>query len=320
MPAHVERHAARGWRDRFPVWTEMIDQGQSMDIPRQMATGDPYPLRGLVGFGLNYRMFPDSEGWLDAVEKLDFVRGRRPLPHRQRQVRRHRPSRLRLGRAERGALLSAEVRHLHHSRSSSRWVNRAPTSTSSSVWPRSWGCGLPGAETAAGDRLGGFLPNGAPDFGAAFEAALDWILEPSGMQDRRAEEAPGRHAGAEPLPGRPSRSTRRTGFPTPSGKMEFSSSILEKHSDHPGIDGLPIYNEPKLSPVSTPERGRRLPARPRHRGPAAHVHPLPHLPAPLDPQPAAATRPWTSIPADAAASASPRATRSSCRPRPAPSG
>ena len=59
--------------ERFPVWTEMIDQAQAMDFPRQVDTGDPYPLRGLVGFGLNYRMFPDSNGWLAALDKLDFV-------------------------------------------------------------------------------------------------------------------------------------------------------------------------------------------------------------------------------------------------------
>ncbi len=27
--------------DRFPVWTEMIDQGQAMDIPRQITTRRP---------------------------------------------------------------------------------------------------------------------------------------------------------------------------------------------------------------------------------------------------------------------------------------
>ena len=52
-------------------------------------------------------------GWLAALEKLDFIVRRRPLPHRQRQVRRHRPARLQLGGAERAALLPAEVRHLH---------------------------------------------------------------------------------------------------------------------------------------------------------------------------------------------------------------
>jgi anaerobic selenocysteine-containing dehydrogenase len=54
--------------ERFPVWTEMIDQAQAMDIPRQVDSGDPYPIRGMVGFGLNYRMFPDSKGWFAALD------------------------------------------------------------------------------------------------------------------------------------------------------------------------------------------------------------------------------------------------------------
>ena len=45
----------------------------------------------------------------------------------------------------------------------------------------------------------------------------------------------------------------KNGFPTPSGKMEFVSSITEKYADREGIDGLPVYHEPKLSPVSTPD-------------------------------------------------------------------
>jgi anaerobic selenocysteine-containing dehydrogenase len=45
----------------------------------------------------------------------------------------------------------------------------------------------------------------------------------------------------------------KNGFPTPSGKMEFVSSVTEKWADREGIDGLPLYNEPKLSPVSTPD-------------------------------------------------------------------
>ncbi len=35
--------------------------------------------------------------------------------------------------------------------------------------------------------------------------------------------------------------------------MEFVSSITEKYADRAGIDGLPLYNEPKLSPLSTPD-------------------------------------------------------------------
>jgi thiosulfate reductase/polysulfide reductase chain A len=45
------------------------------------------------------------------------------------------------------------------------------------------------------------------------------------------------------------------GFPTPSGKFELSSSILEKL----GYDPLPFYEEPAESPVSTPDVARDYP-------------------------------------------------------------
>ena len=83
--------------------------------PARWRPGEPYPLRGLVAFGLNYRLWPDSEGFLAAHRQAGLRRGRRPLPHRQRQARRHRPSHLLLPGTERAALLSAEVRRLHDS-------------------------------------------------------------------------------------------------------------------------------------------------------------------------------------------------------------
>lgn len=47
----------------------------------------------------------------------------------------------------------------------------------------------------------------------------------------------------------------KTGFPTPSGKIELYSSILEKL----GYDPMPYYQEPPESPVSTPDIAREYP-------------------------------------------------------------
>jgi anaerobic selenocysteine-containing dehydrogenase len=47
----------------------------------------------------------------------------------------------------------------------------------------------------------------------------------------------------------------KTGFPTPSGKVELYSSILEKL----GYDPLPFYQEPPESPIRTPEIAREYP-------------------------------------------------------------
>jgi anaerobic selenocysteine-containing dehydrogenase len=48
---------------------------------------------------------------------------------------------------------------------------------------------------------------------------------------------------------------QKTGFPTPSGKIELYSSILERL----GYDPMPFYQEPPESPVRTPELAREYP-------------------------------------------------------------
>jgi len=48
---------------------------------------------------------------------------------------------------------------------------------------------------------------------------------------------------------------KRTGFPTPSGKVELYSTILEEL----GYDPMPFYEEPPESPISTPELAREYP-------------------------------------------------------------
>lgn len=45
------------------------------------------------------------------------------------------------------------------------------------------------------------------------------------------------------------------GFGTPSGKVEFKSGVLEKFN----FDGLPIYEEPHISPVATPDVYEKYP-------------------------------------------------------------
>ncbi len=240
---------------RFPVWTEMVDECQSMDIPRQVATGEPYPLRGLVAFGMNYRLWPDSEGFLSAVDKLDFIvdvdlfltdsakHADIVLPTCSSLER----SELRCYPQKYIVYTTPVIEPLGESRSDFDIIFALADKL-----------GLDYEVPAAGGDRGGYLPNGAPDFGGALEAAFDWILEPSGMRIAELKT----HPAGMPVPS-PSPTTHRgyekSGFRTPSGKMEFSSSILEKYSDLPGIDGLPIYAEPPFSPVSSPERAKAYP-------------------------------------------------------------
>jgi anaerobic selenocysteine-containing dehydrogenase len=106
---------------------------------------------------------------------------------------------------------------------------------------------------SAVDRPGrGFLPDGRPDFSHTFDDIMDWIIEPSGITTEQLKEHPGGMPVPHPTP--PTyKKYEQNGFPTPSGKMEFASSLLEKHSQMAGIDALPLYREPELSPTASPD-------------------------------------------------------------------
>lgn len=249
--------------ERFPVWTEMIDQGQAMDLPRHINTGDPYPLRGFMGFGVNYRMFPGSKDWLEAVEKLDFIcitdlfatdttkYADIVLPA--------------CGSVERSEVRAYPQKYVIATKPVIEPIGESRSDTDI-IFGLAQKLGLPyqdydGVSAGGGTPppdLGGFLPNGAPDFGDAFDAALDWILEPSGITMAELKKHPGGMPVPNPIP-ITYKKYEKNGFSTPSGKMEFVSSITERHADREGIDGLPIYNEPKLSPVSTPDVAAQYP-------------------------------------------------------------
>ena len=72
---------------------------------------------------------------------------------------------------------------------------------------------------------------------------LEWLLEETGMSFEQFQEK-------DILMGEMRyRKYESEGFPTPSGKFEFYSNVME----HEGRPPLPVYLEPALSPISTPE-------------------------------------------------------------------
>ena len=58
---------------RFPVWNDFIHEAQANDLSRQIEEGTPYPIRAMVGFGMNYRISPDDARLKRNLMKLDFL-------------------------------------------------------------------------------------------------------------------------------------------------------------------------------------------------------------------------------------------------------
>ncbi len=59
--------------ERFPLWFEYIPEAHGMDLVRQIRTADPYPVKAMAAFGVNHKMYPESDAFLETLKELDFV-------------------------------------------------------------------------------------------------------------------------------------------------------------------------------------------------------------------------------------------------------
>lgn len=59
--------------EKYPLWHALIDEAQFTDLARQIREKKPYPLRAVVGFGLNHRIAPGSDRLAEALKTLDFL-------------------------------------------------------------------------------------------------------------------------------------------------------------------------------------------------------------------------------------------------------
>lgn len=58
---------------KFPLWDALVDEFHAMDLARQIEEGTPYPVKAVMAFGLNNRMFPEPDTILKALDRLDFL-------------------------------------------------------------------------------------------------------------------------------------------------------------------------------------------------------------------------------------------------------
>jgi anaerobic selenocysteine-containing dehydrogenase len=237
-PRQLSEMAPRIGFERFPVWMEAAnDEAQAMFLPEQLRTGKPYPLKCLLGFGMNYRMWPDSEGFLKSWENLDFIvctdifmtdtckHADIVLPACTSLER----SELRCYAMGYIQLSQPVIQPLYESRSDVDIIF----------------------------ELAGRMCVDDDLFGRSYQNCIDWILEPSGITVAELERYPGGMFVKNPVT--PPERKYRKGARTPSGKIEFKSKILEKYGERPGFESLPVYIPPKYSPENSPEMAKDYP-------------------------------------------------------------
>jgi anaerobic selenocysteine-containing dehydrogenase len=237
-----EFEQTRPWEDmpprigqqQYPIWCKMYPQAQAVVVPEQIQTDKPYPLRAILGFGLNYQLWPGSGEMKRSLKKLDFIVN----------VDLFLTESCKLADIVLPACSSFERHELFISASRhAMWIEPVIPPV--------------GQSREDVDIIIDLAKRMTPEdqlMAQGHEACMEWIFAPADVKIAELKKHPGGMM-LEGRPVTPYEQYRAAGFPTPSGKMEFTSLVLKEF----GFDPLPTYQEPKLSPVSTPEVAKTFP-------------------------------------------------------------
>ncbi len=218
---------------RFPIWTKRYREMQSNAIADQIESSKPYPIKALFSSGLDIQFFANSKRMVEDLSKLDFIAVTEYF---------HTP----------GTQLADIVLPI------ASWLERpillndfggyvkliqpaiSPLGECRTEWD---------IYAGLAERLGfsDLFWNGS------FEKCIDYILEPMKITFHDLNLHPeGIKLTLQP---RQAKHYEKTGFHTPSGKVEIASATLAEH----GLDPLPVYKEPPESPLSQPELAKTYP-------------------------------------------------------------
>ena len=234
QPRPWEEMAPRVGQDQYPAWCRLVPEAQAMQLPFHIRDGKPYPIRAMLGFGLNHRMWPGEDFMEESLKKLDFLV----------DVDIFMTDTARLADLVLPACTSFE-------RSELKFYPEQYAIWTQPVIKPLWES-RSDAEIIfdIGRRI---VPDDAL-VQKGYEACIDWMLEPTKLTLNELKKHPAGYT-IKNVKAPPFQKYKKNGFSTPSGKMEFTSTILAET----GYDPLPVYKEPKLSPRSTPEAAKEFP-------------------------------------------------------------
>ncbi|MCK5650362.1 MAG: molybdopterin-dependent oxidoreductase, partial [Gemmatimonadetes bacterium] len=229
-PEEVERLGPPLGSDRFPLFVERYGEGQAMVLADAIEAGE---IRAVFGIGMNVMMWPNSGRLRRALSSLDFfsVADFFPTPT-----------------VDLATTFFPAATHLERQAlvvSGDGTVRYRPTA-------------VPPLADARGDtelvfQLAAHLGLGALFWDGDIHASYTDRLRGIGLSFRDLPRDG--HPVQVELDLPPERAYLEEGFGTPTGKVEFVSTALEKA----GYAGLPEYREPEWSPVSTPDLVKEYP-------------------------------------------------------------
>jgi anaerobic selenocysteine-containing dehydrogenase len=218
---------------RFPIWTKRYREMQSNAIADQIESSEPYPIKALFSPGLDIQFFGNSKRFEEALKKLDFITVSEYF---------HTP----------GTQLADIVLPI------ASWMERPILLTDYGgyvklIEPAIKPVGESRTEWDIYAALAQRLGFGDLFWDGDFYKCAGHILEPLAITSADLKKHP---EGIKlPTQARPEKDYEKTGFQTPSGKVEIACATLAEH----GIDALPVYREPPESPLSRPDLAKLYP-------------------------------------------------------------
>ncbi len=225
----------------FPIWAKYVKQMQTNRFPEYVADGKIK----MMMWGGNALMWPQSPLYQEAIGSLEFAAAAdyfyRPWTHNFCDI--ILPAAMCM---ERMAPLSVFGRKIYL---------REPVVAPQGEAREDWQIAM---------ELGCRLGFEEECFGGNVEACIEEVLATSGcgvtLQDLREHPEgvvvpPAGETQYKKYETGGIRKDGQPGFNTPTGKVEFVSEVLREA----GFNGLPLWNEPVHSPVSTPEEFERYP-------------------------------------------------------------
>ena len=228
---------------KYPLFCEIVEQGQDMDLARQILEKDPYPIRAIFAMGMNYRMFPVDGKLIEAIKALDFfVDVDLFLTDTAKYADIVLPA---CSSFERGTFRNYKNGKVFFSKPAIRPLYESKSD----------------ADILC--ELAQALDIQDPLLRAGYKACVDSMLEPTGLTSEKLQQSD-EQVVLPTFVNYVAGTNTQSGYNTVTGKYEIKSKVIESRFQKYGLDPLPKY-VPPLDPADRKEfplvlcSGGRLP-------------------------------------------------------------
>lgn len=206
----------------FPVWADFVpEQAQAMMLPKAIHEGTPYPVKAVLGVGMNHMMWPDSSYMLSALKKLDFF-------------------------VAVELFMTETTRYADIVLPACTSLERSDVKIFSDGYVQ---CFPPAIAPLGESRhdiqilfeIAAALGLEDPHLRMSYEEYMDYIIQPTGLTVQEIQSHGGIVKTRNTLPPYQEKKYREKGFPTPSGKAELVSSVIERYEASHHLNPLPDY-------------------------------------------------------------------------------